>query len=709
MIVKSRSLQYLATATFLLGASILSADTVESVPFLAEMTSAQEVGSTATGASADALIWVHIIRDDAGNIKSGSVDFNVRYRFPGAVTVTGLHIHNGPAGVNAGIVIPTDVGGGAASIAVDQTGRGTVFKQVNFPTSTATPALIQDLLTNPQNYYVNMHTTDFPGGAMRSQLYRADMKILMAQMSPANEVPPIPNSNASGVPTVVALRAFDSAGKFSSAWVTFILNYQGFPSDTVFTGFHIHSGGATVNGPVIINSGISGANSVPVGAGGSGSLTYDIPVSSADASYAAEVDVVNGLFSNPGGYYINIHTTVSPGGAMRSQLMNTDRSDFQVTMKAANENPPTPLPTASGPALLSLYNLRNADGTIAAGTVIFDVNYLGFPTTASDGSAAPVTFTGLHIHSGTADVNGPVVINTGLSAANSVTTTSGAGNVYKVVSVNADVGVQLMNTISQNPENAYVNIHTTVYSGGAIRSQLAPVITAMPAVGAITSNADIGTKTLAPGSVFTIFGTNLAKTSGDLNGMNSLSALPGKLNGVSVTVGGKAAALYFVSPYQINAQAPVDAGIGAQAVVVTSPNGAGASFNATFAAMAPAIYYDPASSTPAVIQNNDFSLVTKDRPAKAGDILLVYLTGLGQTTPPLQTGSLQAPTTLQNTAPVSVKLGGASAPVIYSIATPGLAGIYQIAFTVPTGVSGSSALVVTAGSAASNTVNVMVK
>jgi uncharacterized protein (TIGR03437 family) len=167
--------------------------------------------------------------------------------------------------------------------------------------------------------------------------------------------------------------------------------------------------------------------------------------------------------------------------------------------------------------------------------------------------------------------------------------------------------------------------------------------------------------------------------------------------------------LYFVSPFQINAQAPVDTPTGAQPIAVTSPNGAGSAVNVTFASTAPAIYYDPTGGTPAVLKNNDFSLVSASNPATAGDILLVYLTGLGQTTPAMQTGSLQAPSAFQNTAPVTVTIGGMSAPVIYSLASPGIAGVYQVAFTVPAGVSGSSALVVKTAAASSNSVNVALK
>jgi hypothetical protein len=57
------------------------------------------------------IVFVHAIRDNNGNVTSGSVDFHVATRFSGAVTVTGLHIHNAAAGVAGPIVIPTDVNG----------------------------------------------------------------------------------------------------------------------------------------------------------------------------------------------------------------------------------------------------------------------------------------------------------------------------------------------------------------------------------------------------------------------------------------------------------------------------------------------------------------------------------------------------------------------------------------------------------------------
>jgi hypothetical protein len=61
--------------------------------------------------------------------------------------------------------------------------------------------------------------------------------------------------------------------------------------------------------------------------------------------------------------------------------------------------------SAGGPATITIHTIRNADGTVAQGAAIFDVNYR-FP--GAD------TFTGLHIHNGKAGENGPVTINTGL-------------------------------------------------------------------------------------------------------------------------------------------------------------------------------------------------------------------------------------------------------------------------------------------------------
>src|SRR5450759_2960369 len=106
----------------LLSAFGLMAQSVDTIPFLAVMQSGNEVPAISDTSSGNAIIWVHVVKDAAGNITSGSVDFDISTKFSSAVTATGLHIHNGAAGVSAGVVIPTDLSG-TNSVAIDATGN----------------------------------------------------------------------------------------------------------------------------------------------------------------------------------------------------------------------------------------------------------------------------------------------------------------------------------------------------------------------------------------------------------------------------------------------------------------------------------------------------------------------------------------------------------------------------------------------------------
>ena len=79
-------------------------------------------------------------------------------------------------------------------------------------------------------------------------------------------------------------------------------------------------------------------------------------------------------------------------------------------------------------------------------------------------------------------------------------------------------------------------------------------------------------------------------------------------------------------------------------------------------------------------------------------MILVYCTGLGATSASLPTGTLvPATTTANTTVPVTATIGGKTATVAYAIASPGFAGLYQVAITVPTGVTGNSPIVLTQG------------
>lgn len=137
--------------------------------------------------------------------------------------------------------------------------------------------------------------------------------VFTVQMSPANEVPPITNAEASatGTATITLNPVRDSAGTIVSATADFNVKYSGFPATTTnITAAHIHPGAAGVSGTVFLSTGLAAANATVTN--GSGAFVINgVPVSA---------DQYNQLTANPAGYYFNIHTPANPGGVMRGQL-----------------------------------------------------------------------------------------------------------------------------------------------------------------------------------------------------------------------------------------------------------------------------------------------------------------------------------------------------------------------------------------------------
>ena len=665
------------------------------VPLAAILTGNGETPTPTVNASGYAVILVHVEKNSDGSIAAAAIDFNVSYKFPGATNIVGLHIHKGAAGTNGPIVYPTVIGT-VNPVAVGASGIGSTQQQVEVG-ATPGPVSVADLIANPQNYYVNIHTPADPAGVVRGQLAAANMTVLMGLLNGANEGSSTATSAAAGVGTIVALRATDASSNNTSGYVIFNVNYTGFPATDSVVGMHIHTGAAGVNGAVVISSGLT---STAVGADGTGTLHEEVALVPSDGGYTQEMAALSGLFSSPAAYYINVHTTSAPGGLVRSQTRTPDSAMFLVTMTPQTEGGSGGVAGASGLAPMSFYALRNADGSVAAGTVVFDVNYSGLGANAS--------IVGLHVHQGAAGVSGPVVIPTNIPTP--IASATGQGNVYQIVTVSDTAGIAALNSLVQDPSGFYVNLHTTTAPGGAIRGQVAAAVTAAPMTNPVVSAADFHNETAAPGEIVSVFGTNLALNTTGLTGFLGLATLPVSLDGVSVTIGGVAAPIYYVSPGQLNLQVPFGLTPGAQPVVVSAPNGKSATMNLTITAAAPSIFVaDFNSGIGAVLENSTFALIDSANPAHAGDVILIYSTGLGQTTPASVTGSLTAPYGgFNNAAATTVSIGGQTVTPIYSFATPGSAGLYQTAVAIPASVSGTVPLTISVGGVVSNSVSLPV-
>ena len=678
------------------------AQRAETIAFIAPMSPASEVPAINIQASGTGVMWFHVMRDASGEVASASVDFVVHYNMPTAVTFTGLHIHDGAAGINGPVVINTGIAAGAASVVANENGRGVITRQAQvLGSNAAAVALVKTILADPSKAYVNLHTTDNPGGVIRGQLRRAEVTYLMGTMNAKKEVPAI-DSTATGVGSIVGLRAYDPTG-FAVGWVGFEIDYNLGVQSTI-TGLHIHTGGPTIAGPVTINTGIAaGAASVASPASGAGNITIGVEVPANSA--AATLGALNGIFDSPGDYYVNMHTTVNGGGIIRSQLMRTENIVFPFIASPANEVPALTGLNATGVGAIDIRALRDRTGNITAARVTFDMNHR-FPDAAE--------FTGMHIHDGISTVSAGVTINTGISAANSIKSDTGFGNISRTLNVTGGQALTSLNSLVTNPEKHYVNLHTTVNAGGAVRAQLGVDNTRSPVIRAIINAvSDVSLRTVGQGGLMTIFGNDLVKVSSLLEGVDD-TRLPTSANGTSVKIGGMDAPIMWVAndltkstPAYIVAQVPFETPVGPQPVVVTSANGTSAAMNVTVAAVAPAVFFDEEGTI--AIKTADFSLVRGNNAAQAGNVLAVICTGLGQFSPALATG--QIPLTAAAVAgTVTAQIGGVDARVMSATALVGQPGYYLVLVMMPTGVpAGRANVVVRIGGSSSNTTTMSVR
>ncbi len=240
-----------------------------------------------------------------------------------------------------------------------------------------------------------------------------------------------------------------------------------------------------------------------------------------------------------------------------------------------------------------------------------------------------------------------------------------------------------------------------------------------PAI-ALVANAEGENPAIAPNTWVEVKGQNLSKT-GDTRTWQASdfvnNQLPTSLDGVSVTVNGKNAYIYYISPAQVNILTPPDAMAGTVVVQVTNNGVTSAGFSVQAQPLSPSFFVLNGGPYVVAQHSADYSLVGPTSlypglttPAKPGETVVLYANGFGPTSTPVVSGSSTQSGSL-SPLPV-VTIGGLAATVQFAaLASPGLfqfnvmipanapSGDNTLAATISGGATAPVALITVQGSA----------
>jgi CHRD domain len=261
--------------------------------FRGQLTGDEEVqaeGGPAVGdENGSANAWVRIAGKD--------VQFALSWK--GIQAPTAAHIHQGEAGANGDVKVP---------LFASKLPNGV---QAVTGTLTADVAVLDQIVNDPDGFYFNVHTAEFPGGAVRAQLQPLDQPFdlnsvlregpLTSLNDGKQEIAPQdgkPAGDPDGNATALA-RAWGECVAYSFTW-------SGIQPPTLG---HIHKGGAGTNGDPVVPLFDATPNGLPRTITGMAGQIEGI-----------DREVVQRINANPSNYYTNLHTGEFPGGAVRGQL-----------------------------------------------------------------------------------------------------------------------------------------------------------------------------------------------------------------------------------------------------------------------------------------------------------------------------------------------------------------------------------------------------
>lgn len=447
-----------------------------------------------------------------------------------------------------------------------------------------------------------------------------------------------------------------------------------------------------------------------------GLISCDLVVTATPGSYQFFINVGNARTFGP------FNLVVTPGSPTSVTVVSGDKQSgnpgqtlsqplvIRVTDAAGNPSVNVPVRWAVIPAgaatLSGVSNVTDGAGRATAvvtlgsnatGNVQVQVTAGTLPTQTFTFTVT-VPITGIQLVSGGGQ---SAALNTAFASPVVVKAVDGTGKGVQGISVTftttngATVGTQTVVTDANGNASTTVsagpNAGTIVVTAQAGAFSASAILNAIPPgpVNLVFLNGASFRAGISPGAIVAIRGSGLTTIQGILDATNVVGPLPTTFQGITVTFNGIAAPIYSVSNVngiqQVVVQVPYEvAGSSTVNVVITTAGGGTATVsNVPVQPYAPGIFETTVfGQTQAVAIHADGSFVSPANPARRGENITIFLTGLGQTNP--GTGTNRAGVTGQTVAaPIVAGIGNAGVPVVSVVADPGLIGVYALTLTIP--------------------------
>jgi trimeric autotransporter adhesin len=427
---------------------------------------------------------------------------------------------------------------------------------------------------------------------------------------------------------------------------------------------------------------------------------------------AAQTVTISNAVAGTAAIPLTISATTTSGGSW-------------LTLGATSASTPYQLSVTVSPSGLSAGQYSGNIAITPTGGSVVNVPVTLTVTAPPTVSASPTTLTFNYTAGGATPAAQSISVSGGgatLAFTATASTTSG-GNWLSVSPTSGNTPATLSVTIVPAGLNAGTYTGTVVVSGtsgaaGSTTVNVTLTVTApLPTITQVVNSAsDASADPVSPGEVITIAGTGLGPATPvgvtlDSNGNVSTTS-----GGVQVLFNGIAAPILYASATQINCIVPYQlAGILSPFVQVKYAGQTSNAITLSVVAAAPGVYtQNEQGSGPAAVYNQNGSVNSQSNPEKKGNVVEIFITGEGQTSPPGVTGMVTPITSVSQLPkpllPVSVLIGGQPASIYFYGEVPFyqgnqlvyVSGVLQIDAIIPAATaSGNVSLVVTVGNASS--------